>query len=355
MTTLVLLLVLIANQFIHYLNNAASGTITFTAVLEVMSLQVPLLLGYILPLGLFLGILLAFGRLCVDHEMTVMSACGISRTQFLNMIFVVTIILMLIIGWLMLWEEPVIQRYRVRILTEAMASATIAKLIPGRFQTFANGRWTFYTKKMNKSANEMEDVFLAGKQTTANGKTQWDIVMAKKAYEKYWPKQGARFLVFDHGYRNIGIPGQDDYQVIQFSQYGIRLNQVPQKFNHAVKYWSTSKLFQRMSKNKSAAAELHWRLAMPISALILALIALSLSYVQPRSGRFAKFFPAILIYIVYADLLFVGRDWIQKGKVGPYLGLWWVHGMMFVLALVLLGQYLSWWKIIHRKWRERKA
>jgi len=344
MTALVLLLVLIANQFIHYLDNAASGTITFTAVLEIMSLQVPLLLGYILPLGLFLGILLAFGRLCVDHEMTVMSACGISRIQFLNIIIVVTVLLMLVISWLMLWEEPIVQRYRVRILTEAMASATIAKLIPGRFQSFANGRWTFYAKDLDKSADSMQDVFLASQQTKISGKTQWDIVTASKAYEKYFPKQGARFLVFDQGYRSIGVPGQNDYQLIQFSQYGIRLNQTPQKFNNAVEYWSTSKLLRHLSDNKDAAAEFHWRLAMPVSAFILALIALSLSYVHPRSGRFAKFFPAILIYIAYANLLFVGRDWIQEGKVNVYLGLWWVHGVVLVLALVLLGQYLGWWR-----------
>jgi lipopolysaccharide export system permease protein len=353
-STLVVLLVLIASQFIHYLDDAANGIITFATVLKIMSLQVPLLLGYLLPLGLFLGILLGLSRLCVDSELMVMFACGVSKTKLLGMIGGISVLIVLLISWLMLWEEPKIQHYRLTILTHAMQNLTTSKIIPSRFQVFDHGindRWVFYVKSMDRTTHQMQDVFFAHKVIKKDGQVQWDILTSDRADEVYQKIEKGRFLVFQHGYRTIGTPSKKDYQVIQYEKYGMRLDLMksPKTTHHEVKYWTTRQLLPLIFKRSDAAAEFHWRLAMPISAMILAVIALSFSYTNPRLGRFARFFPAILIYITYGNLLFIGREWLDEHRINILWGLWWVHLIFLAVAVLLLGQYLGWWLSMYRK------
>ena len=351
-SVLVVLLVLIASQFIHYLNDAAVGFITFTAVMKIMSLEIPLLLGYLFPLGLFLGILLGLSRLSVDRELIVLFACGMSRIKLLKMILGISLLVVMIITWLMLFEEPRIQQYRRNILQQAMGDLTIDKLIPGRFQYFnqSNNSWVFYSKAIHRSSSTLDDVFFAHRKIMENGDAQWDVLASSHATEIYRPDQKARFLVFEQGYRTIGVPGKNNYQIIKYDQYGVRLGyQELSSLGSDVKSMSTYQLLPLVFKQPDAAAEFHWRIAMPISAIILAIIALSLSYTNPRLGRFTKFFPAIIIYIAYGNLLFVGREWLAERKINLMWGMWWIHGIFLGIAIILLGQYLQWWNFLRRK------
>ena len=89
---------------------------------------------------------------------------------------------------------------------------------------------------------------------------------------------------------------------------------------------------------------------MPISVILFTLLAFPLSEVKPRSGKFARLFPAILIYIGYADLMFLGRAWIQRGALDPALGLWWIHGLALVLGIVLNVQRIGWHRVFSFAW-----
>lgn len=340
-TTLVLLVIVIMNQFIHYLSDAASGRITMLAVMQVMSLQVPLLLGFLLPLGLFIGMMMALGRLYVDHEMTVMTACGVSRVQLLWMNLLFATFWVVIVALLMLWAEPKIQWYRSQILQKAMATASLDKMLPGRFQSIGKGgNWTFYAASIDEKKDGMFDVFLANRwEANKAGQRQWDIVTADKAYEQVDPKTKQTYLVFEGGYRSLGVPGENKYQIAKYQHYGIRLTQPAPTLAHDVKYFSTSHLL-RLWPNREAAAEFQWRLAMPVSVWLFTLLAVPLSYTKPRHGRYLQLLPAILLYIVYADLLFVGRSWIENGTVSPGLGLWWLHGLLFVVGLFLVWRFI---------------
>lgn len=346
-TTLVFLVILIMNQFVHYLNDAASGQITMTAVMQVMALQVPLLLGFLLPLGLFIGVIMAFGRLYVDHEMTVMTACGISRLQLLMMAMIFATGIAIVVAVLMLWAEPKVQWYRTQVLERALATASLEKMLPGRFQSIGKkGDWTFYAAKVGNNHKVMTDVFMANKTKSADSDNNWDLVTADEAYEEKNSKTGDMFLVFNKGYRSIGTPGQNDYQIVRYDKYGLRITHAKPSAGSDVKYMSTSHLRHMPAGDKDAAAELQWRLAMPISVWLFALMAVPLSYTKPRHGRYVQLIPAILIYIIYADLMFVGRAWIEQGTVSTLLGLWWLHGLMLLLGIGLV------WRFIygHRQW-----
>jgi lipopolysaccharide export system permease protein len=98
---------------------------------------------------------------------------------------------------------------------------------------------------------------------------------------------------------------------------------------------STSKLWKIQRDDPFAAAELQWRISLPLSVLILTLFAVPLSHIRPRQGRFAQLLPAIGIYIVYLNLLYIGESWVQKGKISPVVGMWWIHIAMLIFAIWL--------------------
>ncbi|MFW0097421.1 MAG: LPS export ABC transporter permease LptF [Coxiella endosymbiont of Haemaphysalis qinghaiensis] len=341
-TMLILLIIFITNQFVHYLNDAAAGRITVKAVMEIMSLQVPLLLGYLLPLSLFLGGLLALGRMSADHEVVVLTTCGVSRFQIVVMIMVLATFITLVVGWLMLSVEPRMEWYRAKIINEALATASLEKIIPGRFQPLGNDDKVFYAGNVNNHHRRMSNVFLAESEPTLMEKERWRLVLATEAGE--YKEFNSNFVLFKNGFRYLWMPGDLKFDVIKFSQYGIRLDSPKMSISGKVQAMSTTKLWKLSKTDSKAAAELQWRLAIPISVWIFALLVVPLSEASPRKGKFAQMLPAILIYIVYANLMFLGRVWIEKGMVSSTVGLEWINGFLLLLACALFFFQSHWWE-----------
>lgn len=345
-TTAILLIVFICNQFIHYLGDTAAGHLTIKALIQLMMLQIPLLLGFMLPLGLFLGILLAYGRLHVDNEMTILSACGVSRGAIIWMTLGFASMVMVVVALLIFWVEPQMAWYRDHVLAQASAASPVEKIFPGRFDTIDNGRLVLYTEKLSRDHRKMQNVFVALRPLDAVSDQQkpWNIVVANSAEQKNAAKTNDAYVVFHDGYRYIGAPGQKKFQMIKYQEYGVRIPQRKFSLGKEAEFTPTLQLWHEQFKNKLAAAELQWRFSLPISVMILTLLAVPLSTVKPRQGRYRQLVPAIIIYIIYADLLFVAEAWVQKGTVAIGIGMWWVHILMFLFAMVLISFYLGWLK-----------
>ncbi|MBS0352180.1 MAG: LPS export ABC transporter permease LptF [Proteobacteria bacterium] len=332
-TLMVLLIIFMSNQFVHFLQFAASGHITMSAVMRLMSLQAPFLLGYLTPLAMYLSILLVFGRLYLDHEMTVMSACGVGPGSFLSVVLTVGIIVSLVVGFLMLWLEPFLDTQRIKIFYESVANTTVEKVMPKRFQTLGNDL-VFYADNVERGRLSMSNIFFAQRaKPRADGSRPWDITVAKQAQETYINNN--RFISFKDGYRYSGASGEPNFQIIQYQEYGVRLAQELPTHSGWPSNASTAELWP-LRHDPAVAAELHWRMAMPLSAFVLALLAYPLSRVNPRRGKFSQLIPAILLYIIYGNFLFLGRAWIRKGLLSFGIGLWWLHGAMALVALSLL-------------------
>ena len=352
-TTLILLTIFITNQFVHYFNDAAAGKITVKAVMEVMSLQVPLLLGYLIPLGLFLGGLLVLGRMTVDHELVVLRACGISRIKIVKMIMALALVVTIIVAWLMLWVEPKMQWYQGKILTDAVMKSSLTKIIPGRFQTLGDsGRFleVFYARGIDKHQQQMTHVFLAKTDLSKGPQASFDLILADEAGELNKTGDG-RFILFKNGVHYVGKPGKLNYDVMKFNDYGIRLTSPSNDIDARIEAMPTTKLWKLPKTNLKAAAELQWRIAMPLSVLVFALLVVPLSEANPRKGKFIRMLPAILIYIIYANLMFLGRMWVAKGVINSIIGLWWIHGLLALVAVISLFFQSKWWL----RFRARRA
>lgn len=332
-TITVLLLLFICNQFVHYLNSAANGKLTAKAVMQLMALQIPLLLAYLLPLALFLSILLGYGRLYTDNEMTILFACGVSKLQLLTVTAKLALVVATMVMLLMLFLEPKLAWYRDHIFTQSALASPIEKLFPGRFQTFADGKWVFYIEKISRNHEKMHNIFMARVPTKDSVTTSPWIIVAARDAKTMLDKNNDSFLVFNDGHRYQGIPGQQQLNMVKYTNYGLKITGGEPNQHNLVETLATKELWQMRNTNREAAIELQWRLAMPISVWILLIFALPLSQVKPRQGRYWRLLPAILIYITYADLIFIGQSLLQKGTIPISMGLWPVHGFMLVLAI----------------------
>jgi lipopolysaccharide export system permease protein len=334
--TSILVLIFMSHQFVHYLGDAAGGRLTPQAVLQMMCIQIPLLLGFMLPLGLFIGILLTYGRLYVDNEMTIFTACGISKFQILAMSLLLAVFVTALVTVIMFWVEPAMAKYRNEIIAKAAISSPIEKVSPGRFQLV--GDWILYSEGISRDHQVMANVFAAQLPMVDKegiGYPPLDVITAKQAFQKKSPTKET-FIVLQSGHRYQGTPGRSKYQIANFGEYGVRLpNKIPD-LGKQEEFMSLSNLWKERKRSLIACAEIQWRIAMPISVVILTLFAVPLSEVKPRKGRFAQILPAIVIYIAYTDLLFLGRAWIEKAKISPLLGLWWIHVMLLLLAMIIL-------------------
>jgi len=353
--TLLALVLFVTNGSVRFLRYAAAGGIPATEVLSLVALQIPLLLGYLIPLGFYLAVLLAFARLYMDSEMVVLAACGVSRAKIITMVLAIAFFVATIVFGLMVYALPAAQNKVGMIYQKAAAQASIAQITPGKFMVFDPGKnhIIFYAKKVEKNHALLKDVFLAKKNLNANNKTQesvWDVVVARQAYQDINAETKARYLVFDEGYRYQGVPGEKNYRVTKFKKMSLLIpSQNIQGARDDVSRWPFSKLFEFAKTNRHAAAEIQWRLAMPISTFLLALLAVPLSEIRPRQGKFTQLFPAVLIYLGLADGVLYSRGAIKSGHFPPWVGMWWVHLLVLILALLLIAYRANFFS--RKRWR----
>src|SRR5262249_49790444 len=148
----------------------------------------------------------------------------------------------------------------------------------------------------------------------------------------------------------MGIPGRNDFDILQFQNMNFHLPDKALNPDIRVKGMSTQELWQQKNTNLEEEAEWQWRLSMPFSIFLLVLTAVPLARIKPRQGKFSRILPAALLYIIYANFLFVGRSWVASGTIPVSLGLWCVHLPMLLVAILLLLPVGFWHKILPYSW-----
>lgn len=334
--TTILLLIFMSNQFVRYLNRAASGHLPVVFIMKLMMLEMPNLMGLLLPLGFYMSLMIAYGRLYADSEMTVLSACGFGQGALLRQSMFMASVVALFVLVIMLWFSPYIAIERAKLLRSSGVQTLMQTVVPGQFRAISGGREVFYVESMSRNKTVAEQVFLA-RLNRKEEVPQWDVLWAEKAYVENDPLTHEDYAIMEDGRAYQGQPGQADYQVVDFKRYQARLPHPFEVISKDVRTAYTSELWSSKNHTLAKSAELQWRFSIPLMVMVLTLIGVPLSRVDPRSGKYAKLLPAILIFIVYANFMFIARNWIAQGKISPWVGMWWLH-----LIFALLGGALIW-------------
>lgn len=329
-----LLLIIMSSRFVKYLAQAASGDLAADVLFTIMLYRIPGFLELILPLALFLGILLAYGRLYVESEMVVLSACGFSPNRLLLFTLLTCGSVTLGVALISLWLSPSGAARVQDIFNDPKTYSQINTLVPGRFQSQDDGLRVSYAEKLSKGRGEMHNVFMSQRKEQEQQELSKLVVLVAKN-GKIVRKGGDRYLELYDGYRYEGLPGDLDFRVMQFAEYGQLLSEPQDEVRRRLKVEAKSTSDLLGSSDAKDRAALQWRLSLPLLVPIVTIIALALSRTDHRRGRYVKMLPAIVVYLVYLLSLSAARSMVEEQQIPASIGIWWVHALFLVAALLL--------------------
>ena len=340
----VLLVIMVGNVLGRSLSQVSDGRIQADMLLVLVGIKSINLLVTLIPLGLYLGIMLAHGRFYRDNEMTVMQACGVGWFDLMRPTAVIGTLGVLAITALTIFASPWAARYEQSLIQQMREQSTLSQVTPGKFFESSDGQTVFFARQSNAERTQFNDVFMYRE----NERSEPAVDTARIASYQRDPDTGNEYLIFTDGQTSVGEPGQAGYTITDFKRQGIlRPREEPgeprliRKGKNIAQLWGTD--------DPEDKAELQWRFSIPLAALLLALLAVPLSFTSPREGRFGKIAIAILIYIPYANLLVLMRKWIAAGSVPAWIGLWPIHLAVVCLIVIVLAKRTGW------RWLFRQA
>ena len=329
--TAVLLFILLTNQFARVLGDVAKDKLPKDAIFEIIGLTGLQYLTILVPIGLFLAIMLALGRLYQDSEMPAMMACGTGPGDIYRPLLWLLIPLSLAVGWLATEVGPRALTEIERIGVEARRQADLASIEPGRFTSSSGDGAVVYAEEV-LGPGTVEKVFLQRRREGGGV----EVVVADRGEQRDSDDPNTRFFVLHDGRRYEGIPGTSEFRVMEFAEHGIPYR-LPNAEDPELEPRAMSTLDLLASTRPEEIAELHWRLGIPLATIVLAIIAVPLSRTQPRQGRYGRIAVGLLVFIIYFNLMSAGKAWLEQEAVPVYAGLWWVHGVMLLFGMGLLS------------------
>lgn len=324
----IILGIVVAQRAANIVRQVAKGILPNDAIGTILTFSLVKLMPLMLSLAIFLAVLLTLTRWHRDSEMVIWMGAGLSLRQwvwpimrFISPIVLIIALLSLIV---MPWATDKAENYREQLKKRDELSS----ISPGTFKESHNGDRIYFVESFDNLGDEVKNIFVQSSQHGKNG------IMTASRGSRYQADNGDHFLRMDRGRRYETIPGKLEASTTEFDRYDIRIET---KESGPEITTTQAKDTQALLANNTLAdqAELQWRIAIPISTIILVLLAVPLSFVDPRAGRSLNIMFAILIFIIYNNALSIFQAWVAQGKISVWVGLWPVH-----LSFMLLGWYL---------------
>lgn len=327
----VLAAVSITNTLARFLGGVAEGRIPGDAVVALLALQSVPLFAVLIPLGLLLGVMLALGRLYRDSEITAMMACGVGPRHFYRSILLFGLPLVAGLTWFSLYGAPWALRLASELALRAEQTAAIMLTEPGQFREMQSGRAVAYSEGVEPRSGQLRGVFI---QLREGQSEQVTVAVSGRQYVD--PDTGGRYVDLEQGERVELRPGGAEMRRIGFSRMRVLLQ--PGDPTASELDLDEMPLPQLLAASDlESLAELHWRLAPPMAALVLMLVAPPLAHARPREGRYGRVVLAVLYFVIYVNLLGLARIWMETEAMPAFLGYWWVHGLMLVSGVGFAG------------------
>lgn len=331
---LVLLGITITTQLVRLLGQAASGLITSTGVIALLGFTLVGYLPILLSVTLFIAVLMTLTRSYRDSEMVVWFSCGLGLTRWIRPVLTFSLPLVLTIALLSLLLSPWAVQKAEDFRRQMDSRDEVAQVTPGTFHESRRADRVYLVEEVAGKANLVANVFVS---STQHGKL--GVMVAQSGFQET-AANGDRFLVLLNGRRYEGEPGSPEYKIFEFGRYAMRIETAESAVRApTTKTMSTLDLLREPEPRN--LGELSWRVGLPASALILCLLAIPLSFVNPRAGRSMNIVLAILIYMAYSNLLSIMQASIAQSRVDFFIGMWGVHAAMVVLLLVMFYRRLS--------------
>ena len=328
--TVVLLIVMIGVALGELLNDIAGGRIPSGLLWVLIGLKMPEVMGTILPLSMFIAIIWGLGRIYRDQEMSVMRSSGFRWQMMLRPLFNLLLpvgAILLLIG---LFLNPVAASATQQKLLDAFRNAAEWGLQTGTFHVLRGGELVLYVEAVEKDGRTLRNVFIQRKD--GDREQVWS---AEKGY--YWLDKvtGNRYLTLENGQITEGGSKTLDFGIMPFSRNDLKLPEPETRVKEdAIEVRKSADILR--SGSVEGIVEFQWRIAPAIAVIVLGLLAIPLSHSAPREGRGGRALLGILAYSVYVNTLYMTRNWLLKDDLPLFLGLWWVHALALLIAILWL-------------------
>ena len=331
---LVLLAILFTNLVLRLLARAAGGAVAPDGILALLGFNALFYFNILLSVALFLTVLLTLSRWYRDSEMIVWFTSGQSLMACLRPILLFAAPFLVAIVALSLFLSPWAELRKIEFERQLESRDDIAYVTPGLFREFSRANLVVFVESINPVTSTVSNVFLHSVEDKQDATT----VAARGKLEEM--PNGDRFLVLEHGRRYQGTPGTPDYRVVEFERLGRRIepNEI-RALPTSTKAIPTAALVA--ADGRVERAELFWRISVPISALVLTLLAVPLAYVNPRMGRSFNLVAAAFLYMLYSNCLNIVQSMIAQGRLELWSGLILPHAIAVLVVVLLFGQQLS--------------
>lgn len=347
-TLFILLLIIVGNTFVRLLGKISTGSLPIDSLGKLVFLGSINGVIKLVPIALLIGMMLAFGRFYRDHEISAMLSSGIGPKQFYKGIFIFVVPLTLFVAALTLFVIPGLEQTSDNIRQEIKQRPEASGIPVGEFMYSKTGgkQLTLFVEDIDEENVVMKRFFMhvvdqeSNKEVLTQAENVEVILAAEKALLYIDPNSGDRIVKIENGSRYDNNRQNGEYSIFRFAEHGIHIPALDIKISKNLGAEPTFKLIRQ--NDRESIAEIHWRLAVVLSAPVMALLAFPLSHTTPRQGRFGKLAIGILLYAVYANLIITGKSMLEDGRIPVWLGLWWVHLIFILLSFWLLRkQYKS--------------
>jgi lipopolysaccharide export system permease protein len=319
----------ITNMLIRILGQAAGGKVASADVVALIGFSALNYLPQILILTGFISVLMVVARSYQDSEMVVWFASGMSLTRWIRPVLGFGLPIVLLTGVLSFGLTPWAAQQSADFKERFEKREDIARVSPGKFQESSAANRVFFVEGVSGDATKVQNVFV---NSMANGRTS--VVVAKEGSIET-NARGDKVLVMEKGRRYDGVPNQSDFEMMEFEKYSVMVARQSEgaAAEKSASALSTSALLADM--NRVNAGELLWRAALPIMALMLMLLAIPLSFVNPRGGRSANLLIALLMFVAYTNITSVFQVAVSQGRMPFALAVWPLHAIAALLVAFL--------------------
>jgi len=342
---LVLVTIMVTTLVIRILGYAANGAVNPEDALVLIALATLGYLAVLLTVSLFVATLIVLVRWYKDSEMIVWFASGLSITNLIRPILRFATPLIIIIALLALFVWPWANRESTLISQRFQQRDDVSMVSAGQFRESAKAERVFFIEELDVDKSEVKNIFVADSK---NGRLS--VAVSSTGFIQN-SEGGEKSIVLHNGRRYEGQPTQPDFRILEFNEYSTKIRSkealapAPRDREKTINELLNESTPDMINPNR---AELLWRIGLPLMALGLVLIAIPLAYVNPRLGNYTAMFYAVLIYLIYSNLLNLTQNFVAKGKVSMLVGIWPIHLLALLIAIFLIrnriNPSLKWWR-----------
>lgn len=316
----------------RYLTEAANGTLALGVVLDIVFYKVLIALEMLLPVGLYVSVGVMLGQLYTDSEITAMSATGASPLRLYKAVIYLAIPLSLLVALLSLYGRPWAYAQIYHLEQQSQSELDTHHLRAKKFNINDNGRMIL-AETIDPTSGRLTDSLIytsSGTKTNLFRARSVDVIDASPITPTVMLHGGTAY-VLDHY-------GRDDNEQIYRN---LKLQLKPLELGLNMKRKAKPAALLAISADPADRAELQWRQSRGLNAFLMVLLAISLSRVKPRQGRFSTLLPLTLLFVAIFYGGNVCRTLVANGAIPLIPGVWLVPILMFAGVLLLIARDFS--------------